>query len=176
MEAHSRWMIKENGLEAGLAFPTGCSINHCAAHYTPNAGDNTVLGESDVMKIDYGVHINGRIIDCAFTLTFDHKFDPLLEAVKAATNAGIREAGIDVRLCDIGETIEEVMTSHEIELNGKIYTVKPIRNLNGKVFIMDNFGFYSEFKYLICKFKLFRSFNWAIQHSCRQNSTNCQRR
>jgi methionyl aminopeptidase len=34
--------------------------------------------------------------------------------VRAATNAGIREAGIDVRLCDIGETIEEVMTSHEV--------------------------------------------------------------
>ncbi|KAH7664881.1 hypothetical protein AAVH_43361 [Aphelenchoides avenae] len=131
LETHSRRMINESGLDAGLAFPTGCSINNCAAHYTPNAGDPTVLGASDVVKIDYGVHVNGRIIDCAFTLTFDHKFDPLLEAVKEATNAGIREAGIDVRLCDIGATIEEVMTSHEIELDGKVYTVKPIRNLNG---------------------------------------------
>ncbi|KAI1725137.1 metallopeptidase family m24 domain-containing protein [Ditylenchus destructor] len=131
LEAHSRHTINESGLKAGLAFPTGCSINHCAAHYTPNAGDTTVLGASDVVKIDYGVHVNGRIIDCAFTLTFDHKYDPLLEAVRESTNAGIREAGIDVRLCDIGETIEEVMTSHEIELNGKTYTVKPIRNLNG---------------------------------------------
>lgn len=131
LEAHSRQMIGEDGLNAGLAFPTGCSINHCAAHYTPNAGDNTVLGASDVVKIDYGTHINGRIIDCAFTLTFDHKFDPLMEAVKEATNAGIKEAGIDVRLCDIGEVVEEVMTSHEVEIDGKTYTVKPIRNLNG---------------------------------------------
>jgi len=37
--------------QAGLAFPTGCSINHCAAHYTPNAGDNTVLQYDDVMKV-----------------------------------------------------------------------------------------------------------------------------
>uniref|UniRef100_A0A915DCF0 Methionine aminopeptidase 2 n=1 Tax=Ditylenchus dipsaci TaxID=166011 RepID=A0A915DCF0_9BILA len=131
LEAHSRHMISENGLQSGLAFPTGCSINHCAAHYTPNAGDATVLGASDVVKIDYGVHVNGRIIDCAFTLTFDHKFDPLMEAVKESTNAGIKEAGIDVRLCDIGERIEEVMTSHEVEINGKTYVVKPIRNLNG---------------------------------------------
>jgi len=131
LEAHSRRMIHENGLTSGLAFPTGCSLNHCAAHYTPNAGDTTVLGQSDVVKIDYGVHVNGRIIDCAFSLSFDHKFDPLMEAVRAATNAGIKEAGIDVRLCDIGETIEEVMTSHEVEINGKTYTVKPIRNLNG---------------------------------------------
>lgn len=100
-------MINESGLKSGLAFPTGCSINNCAAHYTPNAGDETVLGESDVVKIDYGTHVNGRIIDCAFSLTFDNKYDGLIEAVRAATEAGIREAGIDVRLCDIGETIEE---------------------------------------------------------------------
>ena len=36
-------MINESGLDAGLAFPTGCSLNNCAAHYTPNAGDETVL-------------------------------------------------------------------------------------------------------------------------------------
>ena len=40
-----RKLINENGLEAGLAFPTGCSRNNVAAHYTPNAGDDTVLGK-----------------------------------------------------------------------------------------------------------------------------------
>ncbi|TSK13132.1 Methionine aminopeptidase 2 [Bagarius yarrelli] len=83
-----RRLIKERGLKAGLAFPTGCSLNNCAAHYTPNAGDPTVL------KYD----------DCA---------------------------GIDVRLCDVGESIQEVMESYEVELDGKTYQVKPIRNLNG---------------------------------------------
>uniref|UniRef100_A0A7E4VBH5 Methionine aminopeptidase 2 n=1 Tax=Panagrellus redivivus TaxID=6233 RepID=A0A7E4VBH5_PANRE len=131
LEAHSRRMINESGLEAGLAFPTGCSLNNCAAHYTPNAGDKTILRESDVCKIDFGTHVNGRIIDSAFTLTFDNKFDPLLKAVEEATEAGVRAAGIDVRLCDVGEIIEEVMTSHEITLDGKTYTVRPIRNLSG---------------------------------------------
>ena len=60
-------------------------------------------------QIDYGTHVNGRIIDCAFTFTFDYKFDTLLNAVKEATETGIREAGIDVRLCDVGEAIEEVL-------------------------------------------------------------------
>lgn len=124
-------MINEKGLEAGLAFPTGCSLNHCAAHYTPNAGDKTILGEQDVCKIDFGVHVNGRIIDCAFTVSFDPKYDPLINAVKEATNAGIKAAGVDVRLCDVGEIIEEVMTSHEVEINGKTYAVKPVRNLSG---------------------------------------------
>ena len=39
-----RRLIEENGLDAGIAFPTGCSLNYVAAHYTPNGGDNTVLG------------------------------------------------------------------------------------------------------------------------------------
>lgn len=73
----------------------------------------------------------GRIIDCAFTLTFNPKYDRLLEAVKDATNTGIRESGIDVRLCDIGAAIQEVMESYEVEIDGKTYQVKPIRNLNG---------------------------------------------
>jgi len=131
LEAASRALINENKLRAGLAFPTGCSLNHCAAHYTPNAGDKTVLQYDDVCKIDFGTHINGRIIDCAFTVSFNPKYDNLLAAVKDATNTGIREAGIDVRLCDVGEAIQEVMESYEVELDGKTYTVKPIRNLNG---------------------------------------------
>lgn len=44
---------------------------------------------------------------------------------------GVQEAGIDARLCDIGAAIQEVMESHEIELNGKTFPVKSVRNLNG---------------------------------------------
>ncbi|CAG9863937.1 unnamed protein product [Phyllotreta striolata] len=131
LENTARKLIAENGLKAGLAFPTGCSKNHCAAHYTPNAGDKTVFEYDDVVKIDFGTHINGRIIDCAFTHTFNPKYDKLVEAVRDATNTGIRAAGIDVKLCDIGEQIQEVMESYEVELDGKTYQVKSIRNLNG---------------------------------------------
>ncbi|XP_071444674.1 methionine aminopeptidase 2 [Hetaerina americana] len=131
LENTARRLIGENGLKAGLAFPTGCSLNHCAAHYTPNAGDPTVLQYDDVCKIDFGTHINGRIIDCAFTLTFNDKYDRLIEAVRDATNTGIKAAGIDVQLCDIGAAIQEVMESYEVELDGKTYQVKSIRNLNG---------------------------------------------
>ncbi|XP_044755756.1 methionine aminopeptidase 2 [Coccinella septempunctata] len=131
LENTARKLIAENGLKAGLAFPTGCSRNHCAAHYTPNAGDPTVLEYDDVVKIDFGTHINGRIIDCAFTQTFNPKYDKLVEAVKDATNTGINAAGIDVQLCEIGAAIQEVMESYEVELDGKTYQVKSIRNLNG---------------------------------------------
>ncbi|VEU24413.1 DEKNAAC105526 [Brettanomyces naardenensis] len=121
----------EDSLKSGMGFPCGVSLNNCAAHYTPNAGDKTVLDYNDVMKVDFGVHVNGNIIDCAFTHTFNPRYDPLLEAVREATNAGINAAGIDARLTDIGEAVEEVMESHEVELDGHTYTVKCIRNLNG---------------------------------------------
>ena len=100
--------MKENGLQAGIAFPTGCSINHIAAHFSPNCGDETVLQHGDVMKVDFGTQIDGRIIDCAWTVAFDPKFDPLLAAVKEATSTGIRAAGIDVHLCEIGAAVQEV--------------------------------------------------------------------
>jgi len=131
LEEMNRRLVQENGLQAGIGFPTGVSLNNVAAHYTPNNGDFTTLEYDDVMKVDFGTQIDGRIIDCAFTVAFDPKYDPLLEAVKEATNTGIKTAGIDVRLCDIGEAIQEVMESHEIELDGKTYQVKCIRNLNG---------------------------------------------
>lgn len=131
LERTSRSLILERGMQAGLAFPTGCSLNNCAAHYTPNGGDETVLNYDDVCKIDFGVHVGGRIIDCAFTVHFNPKFDTLVEAVKEATNTGIKASGIDVRLCDVGEAIQETMESYELELDGNTYQVKPIRNLNG---------------------------------------------
>eukprot|EP00002_Diphylleia_rotans_P013874 TRINITY_DN26_c0_g1_i1.p1 TRINITY_DN26_c0_g1~~TRINITY_DN26_c0_g1_i1.p1 ORF type:complete len:491 (-),score=134.25 TRINITY_DN26_c0_g1_i1:236-1708(-) len=131
LENTVRLLNEANGLDAGIAFPTGCSLNYVAAHYTPNAGDETVLTYDDVMKIDFGVQVKGRIIDCAWTVAFNPVYDPLLNAVKDATNTGIREAGIDVRLSDIGAAIQEAMESYELEIGGKTYPVKSIRNLNG---------------------------------------------
>jgi methionyl aminopeptidase len=90
-----------------------------------------VLKQEDVMKVDFGVHLNGRIVDSAFTLTFDPVYDNLVNACKDATNAGIQEAGIDVRMSDIGAAIQEVMESYECEIKGTTYPVKCIRNLNG---------------------------------------------
>lgn len=123
----------ESCKQAGVGFPTGLSLNDCAAHYTPNKGDTTVLKYDDVMKVDIGVHINGHIVDSAFTMAFndDGKYDNLLNAVREATNTGVKEAGIDVRVGDIGAAIQEVMESYEIELSGKSYPIKCIRNLNG---------------------------------------------
>jgi hypothetical protein len=36
-------------------------ILRVAAHWTPNAGDKTVLQYDDVMKLDFGTHIDGPL-------------------------------------------------------------------------------------------------------------------
>ena len=93
------------------------------------------------MKVDIGVQVKGRICDSAFTMSFDHRYEKLLEAVKAATNTGIRvrfalfalshgayvlrlscaqEAGIDARLGEVAGAIQETMESYEVEIDGKV--------------------------------------------------------
>ncbi|KIH86836.1 methionyl aminopeptidase [Sporothrix schenckii 1099-18] len=137
IEDSVRALVGHQGLEegdamvAGMGFPTGLNLDHIAAHYSPNAGNKTILQQSNVMKVDIGVHVNGYIVDSAFTMAFDPKYDNLLEAVREATNTGVREAGIDVRLGEIGAAIQETMESYEIELDGTTYPIKSIRNLNG---------------------------------------------
>jgi methionyl aminopeptidase len=131
LESRVRLLVEAEGLKSGHAFPTGSSLNNCAAHWTPNPGDKTVLQKGDVLKLDFGVHVNGRIIDSAWTMCWEDQYKPLLNACRESTNAGIKAAGIDVRLGDIGGVIQEVMESHEVEINKKTYKIKPIRNLCG---------------------------------------------
>jgi methionyl aminopeptidase len=131
IENMNRFLINAQGLECGVGFPTGCSINNVAAHYTPNPGDFRVLDKKDICKIDFGTHVKGLIIDCAFTVAFDPQYDDLLLAVQDATDTGLKEAGIDVRLGDVGAAIQEVMESYEVIINGKTYPVKSVKNLCG---------------------------------------------
>lgn len=96
LENLNRYLVKESGLDAGIGFPTGTSLNNVAAHFSPNPGDeNVVLGYDDVCKIDFGTHVHGRIIDSAFTVAFNPVYDNLLMAAKEATNAGVREVNGD---------------------------------------------------------------------------------
>ncbi|KAI4290892.1 methionyl aminopeptidase [Pancytospora philotis] len=116
----------------GIGFPCGISMNDCAAHFTLNPGNkDIILKDSDVLKVDFGTHVNGRIMDSAFTVCFDPKYTELLRATKAATARGLEVIGIDAQLCEIGRDINEVMRSFEVELDGKSVPIKPVANLHG---------------------------------------------
>lgn len=115
LENTARKLIGENGLEAGLAFPTGCSRNHCAAHYTPNAGDPTVLEYDDVVKFDFGTHIKGRIIDCAVSCLFEtflqkavSHFGPFLSSGHTPTTPNTRNLWMQLETQRIPEFAKPV--------------------------------------------------------------------
>ncbi|KAF8333047.1 peptidase M24, structural domain-containing protein [Cantharellus anzutake] len=131
IEDSTRALVEEKGMESGIGFPTGLSLNDCAAHYTPNAGDKIVLKSGDILKVDIGVQVKGRICDSAFTLSWNPDYENLLTAVKDATNTGIREAGIDVRLGEIGGYIQETMESYEVTIGTNTLPIKSIENLTG---------------------------------------------
>ena len=119
-------------LNAGIGFPCGFSINECAAHWTPTRStEKRKIGKDDVCKIDFGVHVNGYIIDSAWTVAFNEKYDNLLNASKDATNTGLKLAGCDARIKEISASIEEVINSYDIELDKKKYQIKPVRSLCG---------------------------------------------
>ena len=102
-----------DSLKAGMGFPAGFCLNNVAAHWTPNPGQkDVILKYDDVLKVDFGVHVNGRIVDSAFTVAFDPVYDNLLESVKNATNTGIKV--LLIRLLDwssrlIGDSMPESM-------------------------------------------------------------------
>jgi methionyl aminopeptidase len=121
-----------NPRNAGIAFPTGLSVNNCAAHWTPNPSDTTViLNTNDVIKIDYGVHIGGQIVDSAFTHVFNPVYKPLVECAIDATTTAIKASGVDAILGEIGGLIEETILSYEMDLNGTVYQLHPVRELCG---------------------------------------------
>lgn len=118
----------------GYAFPVGISVNEIIAHDTANIGDTRSLNLNDVVKIDLGIHLNGKIIDSAFTLiagedeTIKNFYAPLLESSRDATYTGIALSGIDARLYEISEEIAEVIGSYELEDGTQI---KPVFGLGG---------------------------------------------
>ena len=84
-----------DALKAGMAFPTGLCLNNIAAHWTPNPGaKGVILQYDDVLKVDFGVHVNGRIVDSAFTIAANPVYDNLLAAAKSTTNTGLKVKSI----------------------------------------------------------------------------------
>lgn len=121
-----------NPLEKGIAFPVGLSLNNCAAHYTPNYNEEAIiLKNTDIIKIDYGVHIKGTIIDSAFTMNFDPKYDEFVNISRDLTNYAVKQCGVDVILGEIGGLIEEYISSVEIDIDNKKYQLKIMGDLSG---------------------------------------------
>ena len=96
-------------LGARCAFPVNASINEVAAHYTAEPDDPTVIGETDLVKIDLGTQINGYIADTAVTVCYDTQFDVLVQAAEDALANAMSMIKSGTKTRDIGRTIESTI-------------------------------------------------------------------
>ncbi|MBA42739.1 MAG: type II methionyl aminopeptidase [Magnetococcales bacterium] len=120
-----------NDEKGGIGFPTGLSSNNIAAHDSANPNDNRIVKENDILKVDIGTHVNGNIIDSAFTVCFNNDLKPLVESTREATWEAIKMAGPDAYVKDISNKIQEVIESYEVTINGKDYQIHSVPNLGG---------------------------------------------
>ncbi|UCD01529.1 MAG: type II methionyl aminopeptidase [Promethearchaeota archaeon] len=112
-------------LEGFCAFPVNLCINNIAAHYTsPTKDDGLEIREGDLVKIDLGVHIEGYIVDTAFTVNFseDESLNNIIQATEVALDAAKMMAKPKLNTRDIGKKIEEIV---------KGFKYNPIRELGG---------------------------------------------
>ena len=112
--------IFKNGGEP--AFPVNVSLNDIAAHYTAVPNDPIIVKNTDVLKIDVGVHIDGYIADTAVTVSYDTKYQNLIDIAERALDEAIAISRSNTRVSEIGRIIEKTITK---------YGCKPIQNLSG---------------------------------------------
>ncbi len=118
-EAIEEKTIREGG---GIAFPVNLSLNECAAHYTPKVIDETAIAETDVLKVDIGVHVDGFIADCAFSYSHAKENHALIEASEKALASALQKMVAGNKNGDAGRAIE-----NEIRAMG----FTPVENLCG---------------------------------------------
>lgn len=116
--------IKKRG---GLpAFPCNISINEVTAHYTSPPGDDNILKEGDLVKIDLGAHVDGFIADSAITVMIGSEDGPyksgdkvyttekqmeMIETANHALEVAISNIRAGVELGKIGGAVEEYVKS-----------------------------------------------------------------
>lgn len=104
------------------AFPVNISSNENAAHDTADINDMRVIGEGDIVKLDFGVHVDGYIVDTAATVCLNKDFSDMHKVSQLA----LEEA---LKLFKPGGTIKEV--SEVIEKTIREGGFNPISNLTG---------------------------------------------
>lgn len=95
-------------IERGVAFPTCISVNSTVCHFSPLQGDETVLAEGDMVKIDLGVHIDGFIAVVAHTLVLHAPDAPITGRAADVLAAANTAAEVAIRLVRPGKKNKEV--------------------------------------------------------------------
>uniref|UniRef100_A0A8C3VZE9 Peptidase M24 domain-containing protein n=1 Tax=Catagonus wagneri TaxID=51154 RepID=A0A8C3VZE9_9CETA len=62
---------KEKEMKKVIAFPTSISVNICVCQFPLKRDQDYILKEGDLVKIDFGVHVDGFIANVAHTFVVD---------------------------------------------------------------------------------------------------------
>ena len=71
------------------AFPCNVGINEVAAHYTSPWDDASVLPKESVVKVDFGVHIDGYLNDSAVTVSLNPVYNSMIQVAEEALRSGV---------------------------------------------------------------------------------------
>lgn len=104
------------------AFPCNVGINEVAAHYTSPWDDMSMIPGDSIVKVDFGVHIDGYIIDTAVTVSLNSVYRSMIDVASEALRVAVAVIAHGVKFSDVGAQIEKAITQ---------YGCKPIRNLTG---------------------------------------------
>jgi len=99
-----------------LAFPIGININDTIAHFSPDYDDIRIFNENDLIKIDFGIHIDGCIIDSSRTYTIsneDSLENKMISTCKEACNEAIKNIKSETYIPDVSNLIEEIILSND---------------------------------------------------------------
>jgi len=107
---------------AKCAFPVNTSMNEIAAHYTAEPNDPKTVSDTDLVKIDLGVQINGYIADTAVTVNYDPQYDQMVQTAEDALQNAMSMIKVGVKSKDVGRTIQKTIQDMGF---------KPIANLSG---------------------------------------------
>ena len=122
----------DNPMDGGIPFPPMIGVNNVIAHQTLKDNSKKYkIKNNDIIRIDYGVHTNGYVIDSAFTYSLNNKYDDFFNISKKITRKAVSLCNVDKSIIDFGEEMDEYIHSKQFEYEGKIYNCKIIKNLNG---------------------------------------------
>lgn len=105
--------LADNHETIKIAFPVGININDMVAHYSPSYDCNTILKSNDIIKIDFGLHLDGVIIDSSRTYIIDQEENNIIKTAKEACDGAIKSIGPDSYIPDTSKIIEEIIISND---------------------------------------------------------------
>jgi len=131
-------VFKSKKIEKGIAFPTCISLNETVCHYSPLQSESVEFKEGDLVKVDFGVHIDGYIAVTAHS--FVCSAEPTKVSGKAADLVLAAHTAAEAAVKLIKPGAKNSAVTDAIAKVAECYDVKPCRGVlmhQMKRFVID---------------------------------------